>query len=374
MPVIIQKFGGSLLETPDHIKRAAAYIIRTKTTGDDPVVVVSAPGSTTDRFFELARQVTDEPDEREMDMLLSVGERTAMALLAMAINSDGRYNAVSFTGSQVGIITDTKHTDARIIEVKCLRIREALEQGQIPIVAGFQGISTDKEITTLGRGGSDATAVAIAGALGVERCELIKESGAVCSADPQLIPDAVTLPEIDHKTLEALSSAGACVVQPHAASLAKEHNVKLKITSVESPHGTLITDRCLEVSEVISVVLNEELEFVRNDNSNLPVNTFRRIHFAVLDDKQMFLATRDSNNLNTSNLVALVTIICSGGSVDGTVFEIIIEAIAEAGIKPICITATGRNLSILVKQSLGKNTLQVVHDCCLKKDLIENLK
>ncbi|NQU05114.1 MAG: aspartate kinase, partial [Calditrichaeota bacterium] len=139
MPVIIQKFGGSLLETPDHIKRAAAYIIRTKTTGDDPVVVVSAPGSTTDRFFELARQVTDEPDEREMDMLLSVGERTAMALLAMAINSDGRYNAVSFTGSQVGIITDTKHTDARIIEVKCLRIREALEQGQIPIVAGFQG-------------------------------------------------------------------------------------------------------------------------------------------------------------------------------------------------------------------------------------------
>jgi aspartate kinase len=373
MPVIIQKFGGNLLETPEHIKRAAAYIIRTKIAGEDPVVVVSAPGSTTDRFLELAQQVADKPDEREIDMLLSVGERTAMALLAMAINADGRYRAVSFTGSQVGIITDTKHTDARIIEVKCLRIREALEQNKIPIVAGFQGVSTDKEITTLGRGGSDATAVAIASALNADRCELIKESGAICSADPRLIPEAVPLVEIDYDALEALSSAGAVVVQPHAASLAKEHNVRLNITGVENQRGTLISDRCMEINKVVSVVLNEELLFIRNDSSYLPVNTFRRIHFAVLDDKQMFLVTRDRNNLDASNTVSLVTIIFSSGGIEGTVFEIIMDAIAEAVIKPIYITATGRNLSILVEQAWGKKALQVIHSCCLKKGFIKTL-
>ncbi|MCF7809753.1 aspartate kinase [bacterium] len=371
MPVIIQKFGGSLLETPEHIKRAAAYIIQTKINGDDPVVVVSAPGSTTDRFLELARQVADKPDERETDMLLSVGERTAMALLAMAINADGRFHAVSFTGSQIGIITDTKHTDARIIEVKCLRIKESLTKKQIPIVAGFQGVSTDKEITTLGRGGSDATAVAIAGALKADRCELIKESGAIYSADPQLIPEAVSLSDIDYNTLEALSSAGACVVQPHAASLAKEHNVRLEITGVENQRGTLITDRCLEISKVVSVVLDENLHLVTLDK-NQSLAGIDKIHFAVRENDRMFIAVNNGNCPGKSQTVAVVTVVCSNIMIDGALIEIILDAISEAGIIPVTMIVINRNLSIVVEQTWGTKALQTIHNCCLKKGLIKH--
>ena len=188
MSIVILKFGGTLLETPDKIGKAAQYVIKSICRGEKPVVVVSAPGKTTDEFHRLAKEITSEPDQREMDMLLSVGERTAMALLAMSINADGRYHAISFTGSQVGIITDTQHTDARILEVKGYRIRETVEKGHIPIIAGFQGVSVDREITTLGRGGSDTTAIALAIALKAERCELVKEYGGVYSEDQEILP------------------------------------------------------------------------------------------------------------------------------------------------------------------------------------------
>lgn len=260
MGVVIQKFGGKLLETPDLIRRAAAFVTFAKDAGDDPVVVVSAPGRTTDQFIQLAHQITPNPDQRELDMLLSVGERTAMALLAMAINAGGKWKARSFTGSQVGIITDTRHTDARILEVKGYRLREALEQGEIPIVAGFQGVSTEREITTLGRGGSDATAVALAAALGAERCELVKESGGVFSADPEIVPEAVEWHRMDYGTLEGLTAAGAQVVQPRAASLARQHRVNLIVRGTDDRPGTLVTDHFLNTG-IAAVVLKENLVF-----------------------------------------------------------------------------------------------------------------
>jgi len=372
--IIIQKFGGKLLETPEHIRRAARLILKTKAAGDDPVVVVSAPGSTTDRFLELAHQVADEPDERELDMLLSVGERTAMALLAMAINADGRYRAVSFTGSQIGIITDTQHTDARILEVKCLRIRETLERGEIPIVAGFQGVSTEREITTLGRGGSDATAVAIAKALGAVRCELIKESGAVYSADPELVPEAVHIPQIDYDTLEQLTSAGAQVVQSRAASLAKEHGVTLSIKGPEGNQGTLVTDNSLEIGAVASVIMDDNLSLISfRSDAEIPVAE-DILHFGIWYNTSNILVVRKRPNIEKSTAVAMISVNGSGGNLSLLVIETSLAALNQAGISVLAASLSCGRYSVLINQKDGKTGLRAVHQACLEKGYIKTAK
>ena len=174
MKLIVQKYGGSSLATPELIKKIAERVIATKEQGYDVVVVVSALGDTTDHLQALADQISRKPAPRELDMLLSVGERISISLLAMAITERG-YPAISFTGSQVGIITSSDHTRARILEIKGDRIRHQLEEGKIVVVAGYQGVSTEKEITTLGRGGSDTTAIALAAALNAEKCEIMTD-------------------------------------------------------------------------------------------------------------------------------------------------------------------------------------------------------
>jgi aspartate kinase len=374
--VIIQKFGGKLLETPDHIRRVAAYIIRTKAAGDDPVVVVSAPGSTTDRFLELAHQITEQPDKREIDMLLSVGERTAMALLAMAINADGRYRAVSFTGSQVGIITDTRHTDARILEVRCLRIREALERGEIPIVAGFQGVSTEREITTLGRGGSDATAVALAAALGAERCELVKEKGAVFSADPELVAEAVFIPEIDYGTLEELTAAGGRIVQPRAVSLAREHGVALTITDQDGKRGTLVTDRSLATGAVAAVVLAEGLRIIQAQDLAGNPPTCERIEennvcFSVWHDNYCITAVKDRTNASVDKTAALLSVIGFGGSLNPEVAGDMAEVLIESGTRTVAGLLVNGRLSLLIESAKADRTaLAKVHERCLSRGYI----
>ena len=373
MSIIIQKFGGRLLETPELILRAAQHVIKTKIEGNDPVVVVSAPGSTTDRFREMALRITDTPDEREMDMMLSVGERTAMALLAMAINADGRHHAVSFTGSQVGIITDSRHTDARIIEVKCLRIREALERGEIPVIAGFQGISIEKEITTLGKGGSDATAVALAAALKAERCELIKENGAVFSADPEFVPDAVPLPELDYDTLEAMSSAGAQVVQPHAASLAKQHAVTLSITDAEGTKGTLVTDRRLEKTGVAAVVIEDNLFLIRGSESDPAERGSQGIDFAYWDESSSLVAARDCPDNDGAIKAALLSIIGWGAHVEKDLVTVSQKSLSDAGIKPIMSLVHRGDFILLLRSEDGQSAVKAVHEACLKNRFIKTI-
>ena len=371
MPVIIQKFGGKLLETPELIHRAARYIVKTKKSGYDPVVVVSAPGSTTDTFLKLARQVTEKPDEREMDMMLSVGERMAMALLAMAINANGTYKAVSFTGSQVGIITDTKHTDARIIDVKCLRIRETLERGEIPIVAGFQGVSTEREITTLGRGGSDATAVALTAALGAERCELVKESGAVHSADPELVAETVPLSEINYDTLEAITSAGAKVVQPRAVSLAEQHGVNLTITGPDSRNGTLVTDRNLETAAVAAVVINPDLFLIERDEKELSEADSGYIEFAFSDKHSRYVILRYLTFIPSALVrVATVTVVGWSRSISGKMIGIFLSSLTEENIEPIAWLMTGGYLTFIFKNEVGKLALRAIHKSCLDEGYI----
>ncbi len=369
MGIVVQKFGGRLLESPGKIRRAAHYIVQTKLNGEDPIVVVSAPGRVTDHLVRWAGKVSEHPEGRELDMLLSVGERMAMALLALAINADGRFRAVSFTGSQVGIITDTRHTDASIIEVKGFRIREAISQRQIPIIAGFQGISTEKEITTLGRGGSDATAVALAAALGADRCELIKESGGIYSADPLQVPQAKLLPVIDYTTLENMTQSGAKVVQPRAAALAKEHHVVLSINAPDGRRGTLVVDRTLSKSMVSAITLRSG-KLLTLKNGELSKSNFG-------SPSELFWWSNDgvcSVSFGASALgtpVEVVTVVGWGGLLPSEAVEISLAAVRDGELTPLAIFRSEGTLLIVFPNSIGKAALGELHSSILRAGLIE---
>jgi aspartate kinase len=230
----VQKFGGSSVGDADKIKHVAKRVIETQRAGNQVVVVVSAMGDTTDELMDLANQVTDNPNPRELDMLLTAGERISMALLALAIDSAGAQSR-SFTGSQAGIVTDSKHGNARIAEVTPDRIREALNDGDIAIVAGFQGFNREtKDITTLGRGGSDTTAVALAAALNADVCEIYSDVDGVYTADPRQIPAARKLDYIDVESMLELAAAGAKILHIRAVEFARRHNVDLRVRSTFS--------------------------------------------------------------------------------------------------------------------------------------------
>src|SRR5579885_2974897 len=197
---IVMKFGGTSVADAERLKRAARRIVAQREAGRRVVAVLSARGHTTDELIAMAEEVSPNPDPREMDMLLSTGERISCALCAMAINDLG-HRAISLTGSQAGIVTDTSHTKARIVDVRGDRIREALDQDRIVLVAGFQGVSTSRDVTTLGRGGSDTTAVAVAAALGAEVCEIYTDVAGVFTADPRIVPTARKLPYVSFEEM-----------------------------------------------------------------------------------------------------------------------------------------------------------------------------
>src|SRR5438874_5268964 len=238
--VIVQKYGGSSVADVERIQRVAARVAQTRAEGHQVVVVVSAMGDTTDELLGLARQVSPDPHRRELDMLLTAGERISMALLGMALHASG-VEAVSFTGSQSGIITDGAHTNARILEVRPVRIHEALEKGKVVIVAGYQGVSREKEITTLGRGGSDTTAVALAAALDADVCEICSDVDGVFSADPRIVAGARRLSELSHEEMQELALGGAKVLNAQAVEFARDRGITIhaRSTFVSGP-GTLI--------------------------------------------------------------------------------------------------------------------------------------
>ncbi|MGQ9708045.1 MAG: aspartate kinase, partial [bacterium] len=243
MALIVQKYGGTSVANTERIKNVARRIVERYKNGDQVVVVVSAMGETTNRLLDLARQVNPQPNPRELDMLLTAGERQTMALLALAVTGYG-YEAQSFTGSQVGIITDRFHSDARIQEIRLYRITEALHQGKIPIVAGFQGISEELEITTLGRGGSDVTAVALAAALKADACELYKDVEGIFTENPLEFARVKPIHEITFAELAELAQAGAEVIHPRACALAEKYRIPLKIrSSFINKRGTMVIER-----------------------------------------------------------------------------------------------------------------------------------
>lgn len=250
MALIVQKFGGSSVSNAESIKRVAKRIVETRKAGNEVVVAVSAMGDTTDELLDLAHEVTPIPEPRELDMLLTAGERISMALLAMAIKSMG-YDARSFTGSQAGMITDAQHGAARIVDVTPGRIQDALSEGAIAIVAGFQGFNRDtRDITTLGRGGSDTTAVALAAALGAEVCEIYTDVDGVFTSDPRQVPLARKIDRITSEEMLELAAAGAKVLHIRAVEYARRHNVTLHVrSSFSNKEGTYVLNEAAAAAE-----------------------------------------------------------------------------------------------------------------------------
>ncbi len=226
MPIVVQKYGGSSVADVRRLKTVAERVMRTKALGHDVVVVVSAMGDATDDLLAMAKQVSASPDRRELDMLLSAGERVSMSLLSMAIRELGG-DAISFTGSQSGIITNDRHVDARIIEVRPFRVQDELARGKIVVIAGYQGVSYKKEVTTLGRGGSDTTAVAMAAALNAEYCEICSDVDGVYSADPRVVPSARRIGTLSYEETQEMAESGARVLNAQAVEVAKEKGIAI---------------------------------------------------------------------------------------------------------------------------------------------------
>ncbi len=249
--LIVQKYGGTSVGSLERIKAVAERIARTYKKGNHVVAVVSAMAGETDKLISLANQLSPNPDEREMDLLLSSGERVSAALTAIAINQLG-LKAMSFTGRQVGIITDTVHTKAKIERITAERVKKALEEGIIPIIAGFQGITETSDVTTLGRGGSDLTAVAIAAALNADLCEIYTDVEGVYTTDPNIVPDAKKLEKISYDEMLELASLGAKVLQTRSVEFAKKYNVPVVVRSSFSDNpGTLVVKEDKEMEKVV---------------------------------------------------------------------------------------------------------------------------
>ena len=250
MALIVQKYGGTSVGSVDRIHRVAERVADARQAGHDLVVVLSAMSGETDRLVQLAHQITPCPDEREMDLLLSTGERVTIALLAMDLRGRG-INARSFTGRQVGIITNSTHTKARIAKVTAERIREALAEGIIPVVAGFQGINERSDVTTLGRGGSDLTAVALAAALKADRCIIYTDVDGVYTADPNIVPSARQLEKVSYEEMLELASLGAKVLQSRSVEFAARYGVPVEVTSsFKEGKGTLVTKEDADMEQV----------------------------------------------------------------------------------------------------------------------------
>jgi aspartate kinase len=261
---VVMKFGGTSVGDPEKLKSVARRLVATRESGHRVVAVLSAMGKTTDELLDLAGEVSPTPHPRELDMLVSVGERISCALAAMAIHDLG-HEAISLTGSQAGIVTDTVHGKAKIVEVRARRIHEALDDGKIVLVAGFQGVSTAYEVTTLGRGGSDATAVALAAALGADHCEIYTDVRGVFSADPRLVADARQLGRVSFDEMLEMASSGAGVMMARSVEVARSHNVKLHVRSTfEDAAGTWIQEEDDEMLEkaLISGVVHQRQETV----------------------------------------------------------------------------------------------------------------
>jgi len=266
MPIVVQKYGGTSVGDTDRIRGVADRIVRAREQGQDVVVVVSAMGETTDDLLDKASDITPVPEPRELDMLLTAGERIAMSLLAIAVNARG-CRAASYTGSQAGIITDTQHGKARIVEIRPTRIKESLDAGNVVILAGFQGLSTEYDITTLGRGGSDTTAVAMAAALGADVCEIYTDVDGVFTADPRTHPEARRIDRISYEEMLELAAAGARVLQLRCVEYARRHGVRIHVrnalgdqpgTWVEEDEGEEGSTGMLESALIRGIALDVE--------------------------------------------------------------------------------------------------------------------
>ncbi len=388
MALIVQKYGGTSVGTPERICAVADRIAQAKRQGDDLIVVVSAMGQSTDELIDLAHQVSKQPPAREMDMLLTTGERISMALLSMAL-WDRKVAAVSLTGSQSGIITHGAHRRARIKRILGDRVRASLTEGKVTIVAGFQGVSETKEITTLGRGGSDTTAVALAAALGASRCEIYTDVDGVYSADPRIVPNARFLPKISHDLMVELATRGAGVLHPRSVELAKQYGVSLCVrNSLNSKEGTEVTTQGMEEYQVVGVTSDSGKSLLTVELSRSTVlgalwDAAAKAHLSIvapqfLDGKVQCFVDQDAQGewqkclgeLQTGGFIKRywldtqqvpVSVVGDRFSQDGAALRDVIEVLAEKGILVTIGAASALAVTVAVRADRASEAVQALH-------------
>ncbi len=396
MGLTIQKFGGTSVADADRIKEVADHIARSTKT-DQVVVVVSAMGKTTDSLIRLSKDVSNIQPGRELDMLLTAGERISMALLCMAL-ADLGIKAASFTGSQAGIITDTTHTKAKILEIKADRIHAALENGIVPVVAGFQGVSTDNNVTTLGRGGSDTTAVALAAALGADRCEIYTDVSGVFSADPRVVPESKKLKHISFEEMLEIAATGGKVLALRSVEFARNHKVVLEVrSSFTWEPGTLVNEESKDMEQPIVSAVTSDTSSAKltiagvPDQPGIAASLFRGlaerainvdmivqnvsqdgttdISFTVpradvataVDLASQIAPVLGAGNVSIDENVAQVSLIGAGMKTNPGVTATMFEELAKLGINIEMISTSPIRISCMLQADQSENAVRALH-------------
>ena len=401
MACIVQKYGGSSVADVDRLRKIARLIADVKSRDIDIAVVVSAMGQTTDELIAKTREISPKPPRREMDMLLSTGERITMALLCMALHELG-FDAVSLTGSQAGIITNDRHNDAQVIEVRPFRVQDEMAKGKIVIVGGFQGVSYKRDITTLGRGGSDTTAVALAAALDAERCEIYSDVDGVYSADPGLMTDARHLPEVTYPVMQEMSMAGAKVLHAHAVQFAKEKDIAIYARSTFNPGRETIIRRISPgtVTGVQAVVSEKQVERIRLsgtealnhfkqaveylESEQVPIKEVNVTETTAGDDPfkasfiisvqnvvgweqiKIALIEKIDNGIAFDTDLAALSLIGEGLNRNNLPLLETVDLLTQNKISVVGITTTSFRISLLVPRNQIEESIQLCHDHWIK--------
>ena len=393
MKLIVQKYGGSSVSDVDRLTKIAKMIAAVKEQKFDVVVVVSAMGKTTNQLIEMAKAISPDPSRREMDMLLSTGERTTMALLCIALQEEG-IDSISLTGSQAGIITNDRHNDARVIEVRPIRVQDEVEKGKVVVIGGFQGVSYKRDITTLGRGGSDTSAVALAAALNAVRCEIYSDVDGVYTSDPNIVKDAKHLPEVSYQQLQEMSEAGAKVLNAQAVQFAKEAKIALYARSTfSSGKETIVKEiSSKEFSDVLAVVYekeivrvyvhdSEKIDWIINylDENQIPIKEFHQSGLAgdkgyrcsfivstnnVYDWKKVknYLEDKLKNGIYINENLGALSIIGEGFSRNNSILLNSLKLLRENNINYYGIGTTSFRISILVERDLLEEAVKICHN------------
>ena len=405
MSIIVQKYGGSSVADAEKLKKIAKLIASVKEQKYDVVVVVSAMGKTTNQLIEMAKVLSENPEKRELDMLLSTGERITMALLCIALNDLG-IKAISLTGSQSGIITNDRYNDARVIEVRPFRVQDELAKNQVVVIGGFQGVSYKRDITTLGRGGSDTSAVALAAALNAERCEIYSDVDGVYTTDPNMIKDAKHLPEISYQQIQEMAEAGAKVLNAQAIQFAKEAKIAIYARSTFSPGKETVIREFAPADRPGVIAVVHETDIVRlvyankkNDESfndsfrklfnfleenDLPVKelnlidsqkpelskasfiiSMKNVHgWEKIEEK---LNERYKEQININHSFGAVSLIGEGFSRDNRIVSETISIFKKNKISFYGLTTTSFRISVLVKKEMIETCVAVLHNYWVNK-------
>lgn len=357
----VQKYGGSSVASAELIKKIAQRIVDRYQSGEKQIIVVSAMGKTTNDLKEKAYSITKKPDKRELDMLLSVGERLSISLMCMAINDIVPNLAVSYTGSQIGLITNCNHTDARIVEIKGDRLKIAVSEGKIPVIAGFQGVSTNKEITTLGRGGSDTTAVAVCAAVGADVCEIYSDVDAVYTSDPRLVKEAKPIDKISYDEMLEMASLGAKILKDDAVEYAKRLGVTLSSGLSSNGYiGTIVSDYSLDKNAITSLVYYDKLKYTVK---NIDISEVPDIRFYQKVENSNLVIVDDKYDIEENNCVSLSLVGCGVRKQSSIIKEIYSTLLP---FEVLAVQTGGLSYEIFTKKSIPSDILSQIHRTVFK--------